>query len=409
MISNDLADSCRYCSVVQTGGNMKKNKLYDVLIPVYAVTVIFILYINGIFTGNVGSFVNLLINVGFLAVIGVLLYLSRRSFKRLDECTEELATKAKQLEEEYKNAAGKNLWPEYQNKANIFSDTELNEAFVKYQLRMKNYQTKRGYKVVCDIDEYINEDLLDRIGKSFYNSNMPGTLTGLGILGTFLGLSMGLASFSGDNIFTISENVGPLLEGMKVAFHTSVYGIFFSLVFGFVYKRIMADAYEKLDDFQNMFRQAVMPVMPAEDEHAAAMLIYQAGMSNALKQMLELLKGEAKEQTDGVERMVSQFTQQLGVSMGTNFKELGNALQYTADIQNMAIQNQKELLETVETLTAVNRETQKVMNSMLDRQEYFAKELEMQKAEIGAACSQMSNEISSQLYAFEQMRNLYEK
>jgi len=394
---------------VRTGGSMKKSKLYDVLIPVYAVTVIFILYINGIFTGNVGSFVNLLINVGFLAVICVLLYLSRQSFRRLDDCTEELAAKTKQLEEEYNNTAGKNLWPEYQNKADMFLDTELNEAFVKYQLRMKNYQTKRGYKAVCDIDEYINEDLLDRIGKSFYNSNMPGTLTGLGILGTFLGLSMGLASFSGDNIFTISENVGPLLEGMKVAFHTSVYGIFFSLVFGFVYKRIMADAYEKLDDFQNAFRQAVMPVMPAEDEHAAAMLIYQAGMSNALKQILELLKGEAKEQTDGVERMVSQFTQQLGISMGTDFKELGNALQYAADIQNVAIQNQKELLETVETLTAVNRETQKVLNGMMDRQEYFAKELEMQRAEIGTACSQMSNEISSQLYAFDQMRNLYEK
>ena len=90
---------------MRTGGSMKKSKLYDVLIPVYVGTVIFILYIIGIFTGNVGALVNLLINVGFLAVIGVLLYLSRKSFKRLDDCTEELAAKTKTLEEEYKNAA----------------------------------------------------------------------------------------------------------------------------------------------------------------------------------------------------------------------------------------------------------------------------------------------------------------
>lgn len=394
---------------MRIGGVMRKSRWYDVLIPIYVATVIFILYINGVFTGTVGSLVNLLINLGFLVVIGGLLYLSRKSFKRLWNCIEELDARTKSLEEEYKNSAGKNLWPKYQNRANLFSDIELNEAFVKYQLRMKNYQTKRGYKMVCDIEEYINEDLLDRIGKSFFNANMPGTLTGLGILGTFLGLSMGLSSFSGDNIFTISENVGPLLEGMKVAFHTSVYGIFFSLVFGFVYKQMMAQAYEKLDDFQNMFRQAVMPVVAAEDENEAAMLIYQAGMSNALKQILELLKGEAKEQIDGVERMVSQFTQQLNLSMGTDFKELGNALKYAAEMQNTAVRYQKELLGTVETLTAVNHETQKVINTMVERQEHFSRELEAQKEEISLACSQMSNEISSQLYAFDQMRDLYEK
>lgn len=388
---------------------MNKKQLYYVLIPVYVVTVVFILYINGVFTGNVGSVLNLVINVGFLGLIGVLMYISLVSFKRLDSCTEELVSKTKQFEEEYKNTEGKNLWTEYQNRSNVFVDTELNDAFVKYQLRMRNYQTKRGYKAVCDIDEYINEDLLDRIGKSFFNSGMPGALTGLGILGTFLGLSMGLASFSGDNIFTISENVGPLLEGMKVAFHTSVYGIFFSLVFGFVYKRIMADAYEKLENFQNMFRQCVMPVMAAEDENTAAMLIYQAGMSNALKQILELLKGEAKEQTDGLERIVNQFTQQMGASLGADFKELGNALKYAANTQNTAVQNNKELLEAVETLATVNRGMQEVMNGVLERQERFAKELEAQKAEISAACSQMSDEISSQLYAFDQMRNLYEK
>ena len=388
---------------------MNKSKWYYVLIPVYAVTVVFILFINGVFTGNAGSMQNLLINLGFLAVIGVLFFISVQSFKRVNSCVEELELKTKQLEEEYKNTGGKNLWQEYQNRNDVFSDTELNEAFLKYQLRMKNYQTKRGYKEVCDIDEYINEDLLDKMGKSFFNSAMPGTLTGLGILGTFLGLSMGLASFSGDNIFTIAENVGPLLEGMKVAFHTSVYGIFLSLVFGFVYKGIMSEAYDKLESFQNTFRQIVMPVKVAEDENAAAMLIYQAGMSNALKQILEVLKGEAREQTDGVERIVNKFIMQMEKSMSTDFQELGLALKYAANTQATAVQGQKEQLETIETLIAVNRGMQEMMNGMMDRQERFAKELSIQKQEISSACRQMSDEISSQLYAFEQMRNLYEK
>ena len=81
------------------------------------------------------------------------------------------------------------------------------------------------------MEEYINEDLLDQIAGTHYNSVVSGTMSGLGILGTFLGLTLGMLSFTGNDIFTISDNIAPLLSGMKVAFHTYVYGIFFSLVF----------------------------------------------------------------------------------------------------------------------------------------------------------------------------------
>ncbi len=386
-----------------------KNKLYYVLIPVYVLTVIFILYINGVFTGTVLSTVNLLINVGFLGIIGVLFFISLKSFTNLNRCTDELVTKTKQLQEESNQTAGKNLWTKYQARKDVFSDKELNAAFEKYQLRMKNYQTKRGYKAVCDIDEYINEDLLDRVGKTFYNSGMSGTLTGLGILGTFLGLSMGLASFNGNNLFTISDNVGPLLDGMKVAFHTSVYGIFFSLIFGFIYRSIMSDAYEKLENFQNAFRQYAAPVSAAKDENEAAMVIYQAGMANTMKQILELLKGTSAEQTKGLEQIVNQFTEQMAVSMGNNFKELGNTLTYITDAQTTAVHNNKELLETVETLITVNRGMQEAMTAMLKKQEEFSKELKIQKEELTNVCDQISNEVSTQLYAFDRMRDLYER
>ena len=89
----------------------------------------------------------------------------------------------------------------------------------------------------------------------YYNSAITGTLTGLGILGTFIGLSLGLGAFNGDDIYTITDNVGPLLGGMKVAFHTSVYGIFFSLIFAFVHRCIVADAQEKLQEFLDCYRE----------------------------------------------------------------------------------------------------------------------------------------------------------
>lgn len=386
-----------------------KNKLYYILFVFYVLMVGFILYINGVFTGEAASLVNLLINVGFLLLIGILFLISAVSFGRLNRCTDELAAVTEQMQKEYKEAKGRNLWSSYQDRKDVFQEETLKSAFQKYRMRMRSCQTKRGFAGTCDVEEYINEDLLDKVGMSYFNSGMAGTLTGLGILGTFLGLSMGLGSFNGNDIYTISDNVGPLLSGMKVAFHTSVYGIFFSLVFNFVYRSIMSDAYEKLDNFLNTFRQCVMPVAAAEDENSAAMLVYQANMANSMKQMLELLKGNAMEQTKGVERIVTQVMENLEAAMGTNFQKLGNSLDTAGEAQKIYAGRCRELTEAAEALLETSRTMQAAIGKEMDRQEAFAEELKEQKEELSAACKEITDEVSNQLYTFDQMRSLYEK
>lgn len=386
-----------------------KNKLYYVLFFVYVLMFAFILYINGVFTGETTGMVNLLINVGFLTVIGVLFGISAFSFSRLNRCTDELVAVTEQMQRECKEANGKNLWAVYQERKDLFVNEQLRLAFNKYRLRMKGYKTKRGYVNTCDLEEYINENLLDRVGMTFFNSGMSGTLTGLGILGTFLGLTMGLGSFDGNDIFTISDNVGPLLSGMKVAFHTSVYGIFFSLVFNFVYRSIMADAYDKLENFLNAFRQFAMPPVATEDENAAAMLVYQANMANSMKQMMELLKGNAMEQTSGVERIVEHFMTQMDELMGVQFRQLGSALNSAGEAQKEYADSSRELLEATASLIEMNRDTRKTLSQIMDRQEVFAKELKAQKEKLTATCDEISNDVSNQLYTFEQMRSMYEK
>ena len=386
-----------------------KNKLYYLLIPVYILTAIFILIMNGVFGDTVTSDVNLWINIGFLVVIGVLLISSFLSFTKLSRCTNELVQQTRNLQKEYGDSEEKESGLEYLKRQDVFVNHELKEAYTKYQLRMKKLYTRHGFKDVCDIDEYINEDLIDRIGKNFFNSNMPGTLTGLGILGTFLGLTMGLSTFSGEDIITISDSMGPLLEGMKVAFHTSVYGIFFSLVFSFIYKAIMADAYEKLENFQNVFRQFVMPTAVSEDENTAMMVIYHANMVNLMKEIQELLKGEAREQTKGVERIVDRFMDRMTENMGGNFRTLGDTLKEATDVQIATTRSNKELVKAVEMLVLANHDLQEKMSSMLETQEQFSEELKLQKKELQTACNEMSDEISNQLFAFDKMRKLYEK
>ena len=387
---------------------MKKMRHF-LLIPVYVFTVFFVLIINGAFSGEAVLSVNLVINVGFLLIMGILLMRSFISFIRLSRCTAELRFQTKQMQKEYEEMGEEEFCLEYLNREDIFGEGELNDAFMKYQLRMKKYHTPKGFREVCDIEEYINEDLIDRIGKNFYNSNMPGTLTGLGILGTFLGLSMGMATFSGENILMMSDSMGALLEGMKVAFHTSVYGIFLSLIFSFIYKASMEEAYTAMEMFQKAFRQFVQPVRLGDGEELSAMIVYQANMSHFMKQILEILKGEDREKIKGVERIAEQFMDHMTESMGEDFRKLGDALRDARDVQSVSVRSNRELIKTVEMLVSANYNMQEKMSSLLETQEKLSMELKTQKEELKTACDEMSDEISSQLYAFHKMRNLYEK
>lgn len=66
--------------------------------------------------------------------------------------------------------------------------------------------------------------------------SIPTVFTTLGVLGTFVGIFFGLQNFDVDKI---TESIPPLLEGMKTAFSTSIWGIILSLIFGKVSQIIL--------------------------------------------------------------------------------------------------------------------------------------------------------------------------
>lgn len=66
-----------------------------------------------------------------------------------------------------------------------------------------------------------------KINPYLYNS-IPSVFTTLGVLGTFSGIFFGLQKFDVSNI---DESIPLLLEGMKTAFLTSIFGIILSLIF----------------------------------------------------------------------------------------------------------------------------------------------------------------------------------
>lgn len=82
-----------------TGVRMK-NRLYYLLFPVYAIVVAFVLYVNGVFTADESSMINLAINVGFLVIIGVIFAIAVIKFSRLNFITAELEELTFRLQKE---------------------------------------------------------------------------------------------------------------------------------------------------------------------------------------------------------------------------------------------------------------------------------------------------------------------
>jgi biopolymer transport protein ExbB/TolQ len=75
----------------------------------------------------------------------------------------------------------------------------------------------------------------DAINPYLYES-IPSVFTTLGILGTFIGIFVGLQNF---DVNKITESIPTLLDGLKTAFSTSIVGIVLSFIFGRWSQRVL--------------------------------------------------------------------------------------------------------------------------------------------------------------------------
>lgn len=122
----------------------------------------------------------------------------------------------------------------------------INDEFFnnkKYSILIKiwrNYNSsmieveEKGMNIFCqtsDAENFYNNDVLlkERMNTKILNY-VPQLMVGLGLLGTFLGLSMGLSDLNLKDSSDISQ-VNQLIDGVKTSFYTSLYGMYFSITF----------------------------------------------------------------------------------------------------------------------------------------------------------------------------------
>lgn len=86
------------------------------------------------------------------------------------------------------------------------------------------------------------------LAKKLWIAQMPSMVSTLGVLGTFLGITIGLMHFNTEDLDT---SIPLLLSGLKTAFLTSLLGMLGSLVLNRVVNRVMDDAENTEGDRKN--------------------------------------------------------------------------------------------------------------------------------------------------------------
>lgn len=131
---------------------------------------------------------------------------------------------------------------------------------------------------------------------------MPSILTGLGVLGTFIGLQIGMGGLDLTDVRNLETSVVPLIQGCVVAFSTSVWGVLASLFFSSLEKGLEGLALQWIRKLQNQVNALIPRYVPEE-----AM----ANIARTTQSTEEILKGLAVAIGDQMQQAIGKLGSEI--------------------------------------------------------------------------------------------------
>lgn len=245
---------------------------------------------------------------------------------------------------------------------------------------------------IGDIEEYLNEEDVDEHIHKRLLEMVPDIFTSLGILGTFVGLVWGLKNFEPSNYEAMTTSVASLVDGIKVAFLTSIYGIAMSIVYSCGMKSEYSSLTSNLQSFLDRFHTYVMPT--AESESMNILVASQKNQTSAMEQMAEkfsvqmadsfekvitptfqkmndsldvLVNSVTKCQEDAIKEILDTFLKEMNLSFKTQFEDFGRALTQLKDAQTDNTNYTTNLYQSMSRqLSEAYAEHEHMMRSMLE-------------------------------------------
>ncbi|MBQ9944759.1 MAG: MotA/TolQ/ExbB proton channel family protein [Clostridia bacterium] len=244
----------------------------------------------------------------------------------------------------------------------------------------------------CNVEDYVNDDtVIYSVGHAHLADAVPGLLTSLGILGTFIGLVQGLGGLNLSDTAQTMQEIPKMIEGMTYAFTTSIAGVSCSLIFNMFNRMAHGSAIRAIDDFNDAFTQIVMqkPLEPyvqmiLQQEDRTALLRHMsgdmatrvtegiaAGVERSLmpvaQQMNQFILGQTQAQIDGVNGIVENFIQNMNRALNGQFLQLGKTLTTINQAQSVSYDTISTTMaaadDIMKNLHQVQHVTQQIMDS----------------------------------------------
>ena len=288
------------------------------------------------------SFSNIVYNLCFLAVMLIIMVVGFGvGFSRLIQTRNGLDRATKKMQQ--LSSSGGNMATITSPGATLFGVPYLDGKYQEYLsfLHKTNSPT--------DIGDYIGEYEINNYTHRRLVEMVPDILTSLGILGTFVGLVLGLRGFNPTSYEAMSGSVETLISGIKVAFVTSIYGLTLSLAFSYWLRGTLTSVSESLDRFLDAYYTSVVP--PTD---ATAMNHIIANQNSQTKLMQQMQKDLAKE-----------VAQSLSMSIQPTVEHLDRTMDNFTDVVTL---NQEKLMENI---------AERVARTM--KQEFFSEFIEMRR------------------------------
>ncbi len=347
---------------------MKKRGYEIILFITYVAMAATCMYLNFFTVTQRGNVANLIVNAAMFVIVGVILISAvMRNLLPASAMTADLIRVTEKIENDAKNSH-RFLWEQYrEEKEELFRSRILAKQYQDYRHEVERIARNDRTYYKCDIEDYVGLDLVDGVMHRERMNQVAGVMTGLGILGTFIGLSLGLQSFNTGTTAQIAGSIEPLMEGIKVAFHTSIYGMVFSLVFNYVYKRRLDDTENAVRDFVSAYRKYVMPdtasdgfnhMIALQRQQTDAILNFSHTMADQLsKDLDDILRPQfdrfdqtitgfadvaTQNQMVQLSKIVNAFMAEMNRSLEHSFSRLAEKIDNTIALQEA---NEKQIKE----------------------------------------------------------------
>lgn len=327
-------------------------------------------------TAFLGGFSHsMLINYAFLAVMGLFILIAdRHGLSKICRVTKDLKGITETFSEaEAKGTQGNEAYLSLMESMH-FTYPETEGDWMRLQ---ESWKSSDGMD--CDVEDYIFEsELLESCN---YNvcTQVAGILTALGILGTFLGLVLGLRSFDFSNADQMTSSVEALVGGLNVAFYTSIYGVTLSILYNIIFRRITTGLTQELNHFYDAFNSALEPVsQKAMAERMDSRQAENNALMQEIKELLDERLGERlgcqmaetltpvfdriiqsldsmmldfhKEQANSLEKIVDAFVDRMGGALNSHVKALGESVDELSQAQKtMSVELQRLIKQIVKT------------------------------------------------------------